>query len=433
MVYRHTIRAGDKTMAVRLIATGVDHTYYFHDDHLGSTGALTDETGAVKIQESFDAWGKRRGSAWTGAPSAADLAAITKTTHRGFTSQEELDNLSLVDLNGRVYDPTVARFMSADPVVQAPLDSQSLNRYSYTFDNPLNATDPTGFDACTTGTHIDRPAGVGCEAQTVYRSNGDGGGAQQQSAAGQPGASGSARSPDAGQQSGQVDPSKLPRERTTADQNGATAPVTVSGARQGFGDLGSIVGGLMIPNVMAFEQRGTPGTWLSNAIGFGKSLFNFANGMSSAANPLSGVLDVMGLGTPDLPIDDDQLGGAAGLDILSAGVGFVSLEEGAARAAGTLSRSAAFRLSKELGGIPRSAQPLRTFTERLRDQVGNVRSRVYEYGRGDGSTVTIREHSLGHVEGNLGPHFNVEVRPPGGGPRQPLAGGADNHVFFGQP
>ena len=99
----------------------------------------------------------------------------------------------------------------------------------------------------------------------------------------------------------------------------------------------------------------------------------------------------------------------------------------------TLSRSAAFRLSKELGGIPRSAQPIRTYTERLRDQVGNVLSRVYEYFREDGSTVTIREHSLGHTEGDLGPHFNVEVRPPGGGPRQPLAGGADDHVFFGQP
>jgi RHS repeat-associated protein len=160
VVYRHIIRAADKAVAVRVVCVSRNDTYYLHYDHLGSIGAVTDQTGAVQIQESFDAWGKRRGSAWSGAPSAGDVAAITKTTHRGFTSQEELDNLSLIDLNGRVYDPTAARFLSADPVVQAPFDSQSLNRYSYTFDNPLNATDPTGFAACT-GSRIDVPRAPG--------------------------------------------------------------------------------------------------------------------------------------------------------------------------------------------------------------------------------------------------------------------------------
>jgi len=88
----------------------------------------------------------------SGTPSSSDLTTIATTTHLGFTAQEQLDNLNLVDLNGRVYDPTIGRFMSADPEVQAPYRSQSLNRYSYTWDNPLNATDPTGF--CSTGTHI---------------------------------------------------------------------------------------------------------------------------------------------------------------------------------------------------------------------------------------------------------------------------------------
>jgi hypothetical protein len=54
-----------------------------------------------------------------------------------------------------------------------------------------------------------------------------------------------------------------------------------------------------------------------------------------------------------------------------------------------------------------------------------------EFVREDGSTVTIREHSLGHVKGNLGSHFNVEVRPLGGGASQPLLNGADSHVFYG--
>ncbi|MDR7090662.1 hypothetical protein J2X05_002686 [Cellvibrio fibrivorans] len=48
-------------------------------------------------------------------------------------------------MNGRVYDPELGRFMSADPFVQAPYNSQSYNRYSYVFNNPLSFTDPSGY------------------------------------------------------------------------------------------------------------------------------------------------------------------------------------------------------------------------------------------------------------------------------------------------
>ena len=42
------------------------------------------------------------------------------------------------------YDPALGRFLSPDPVVQAPDDTQSFNRYSYCLNNPLRYTDPTG-------------------------------------------------------------------------------------------------------------------------------------------------------------------------------------------------------------------------------------------------------------------------------------------------
>ena len=48
-------------------------------------------------------------------------------------------------MNGRVYDPDLGRFISADPHIQEPLNSQSLNRYSYTLNNPLSYTDPSGY------------------------------------------------------------------------------------------------------------------------------------------------------------------------------------------------------------------------------------------------------------------------------------------------
>lgn len=87
--------------------------------------------------------------------------------------------------------------------------------------------------------------------------------------------------------------------------------------------------------------------------------------------------------------------------------------------------------AKEKAGIPRSQNPDKVYRERIRDQERYVEGRVYEFKRQDDSTVTIREHSLGHKEGNHGPHFNSEVRGSGG-IKQPLGGNGDSHAYFGR-
>jgi RHS repeat-associated protein len=71
--------------------------------------------------------------------------SITSQTTRGFTGQEELADVGLVHLNGRVYDPLVGRMMSADPFVPDPMNGQAFNRYSYVINNPLALTDPNGY------------------------------------------------------------------------------------------------------------------------------------------------------------------------------------------------------------------------------------------------------------------------------------------------
>jgi RHS repeat-associated protein len=71
--------------------------------------------------------------------------SITSQTTRGFTGQEELADVGLVHLNGRVYDPLVGRMMSADPFVPDPMNGQAWNRYSYVINNPLALTDPNGY------------------------------------------------------------------------------------------------------------------------------------------------------------------------------------------------------------------------------------------------------------------------------------------------
>uniref|UniRef100_UPI0013001FA9 RHS repeat-associated core domain-containing protein n=1 Tax=Marinimicrobium alkaliphilum TaxID=2202654 RepID=UPI0013001FA9 len=71
--------------------------------------------------------------------------ALKPDTTRGYTDHEHLDEVGLIHMNGRVYDPKLARFVQADPIVQDPRTTRSLNRYSYVWNNPLNATDPSGF------------------------------------------------------------------------------------------------------------------------------------------------------------------------------------------------------------------------------------------------------------------------------------------------
>jgi len=63
---------------------------------------------------------------------------------RGFTGHEHLREFGLINMNARLYDPVLGRFLSPDPYVQAPDFSQSFNRYSYCLNNPLIYTDPDG-------------------------------------------------------------------------------------------------------------------------------------------------------------------------------------------------------------------------------------------------------------------------------------------------
>ncbi|MCG6039561.1 toxin C-terminal domain-containing protein, partial [Acinetobacter baumannii] len=68
----------------------------------------------------------------------------TKDSH-GFTSHEMLDSIGLVHMNGRVYDPQVGRFTSADPTIDGADNLQGYNRYSYVHNNPGTLLDPSGY------------------------------------------------------------------------------------------------------------------------------------------------------------------------------------------------------------------------------------------------------------------------------------------------
>jgi RHS repeat-associated protein len=115
--------------------------YYFTGDHLTSTSALTDSSGALQESDSYDSWGRRRNADGTDRTNCS----TGSLTLRGYTSQEMLDNFCLVNLTGRLYDPTLGRMTSADPTVPGPMNPQAFNRYSYVTNQPLSATDPSGY------------------------------------------------------------------------------------------------------------------------------------------------------------------------------------------------------------------------------------------------------------------------------------------------
>ena len=116
---------------------------YVHHDHIGSIQAYSDERGTLVQELSYDAWGvRRKPEDWTRYNMIADADACNE---RGFTGHEHLDIFELVNMDGRMYDPFIGRFLSPDPFSQTPDFSQGLNRYAYCLNNPLSLYDPTGY------------------------------------------------------------------------------------------------------------------------------------------------------------------------------------------------------------------------------------------------------------------------------------------------
>ncbi len=121
-----------------------ESTLYMHHDHLGSVMAYSNESKELIEELSYDAWGRRRNpNTWNYYDFSDDGISVYD---RGFTGHEHIDRFDMINMDGRMYDPVVGRFMSPDPYVQAPDFTQSLNRYAYCINNPLSLTDPSGYN-----------------------------------------------------------------------------------------------------------------------------------------------------------------------------------------------------------------------------------------------------------------------------------------------
>jgi len=151
---------GGQMVAVRDSTDPTDPVSYLHGDHLGSVSVASGAGASNKGSQRFDPWGKR-------------ISGAITQTQKNYTGQY-LDSTGLLYYHARYYDPTLARFVSADTVVPevgalavwpsdatasplfaqgpknkdgkptAPQNPQTLNRYSYVENNPVRSVDPTG-------------------------------------------------------------------------------------------------------------------------------------------------------------------------------------------------------------------------------------------------------------------------------------------------
>ncbi len=100
---------------------------YMLTDHLGSTHVVANANGVTEQVMSFDVFGARRDTESRGLRHAeASSGLLTSAlTLRGYTGHEQIDDVGLIHMGGRVYDPILGRFLQADPVYPSDLKMQA--------------------------------------------------------------------------------------------------------------------------------------------------------------------------------------------------------------------------------------------------------------------------------------------------------------------
>lgn len=141
---------------------------YLHRDYQGTIVAITDSDGEIQESRLFDAWG---GITSVKDGQGNELGQLT-VLDRGYTGHEHLQSVGLINMNGRLYDAKVHRFLSPDNFVQDPTNTQNYNRYGYVYNNPLKYTDPSGEYGI--GLAIAIGVSVAVNMYTIEATHGDG-------------------------------------------------------------------------------------------------------------------------------------------------------------------------------------------------------------------------------------------------------------------
>ncbi len=124
------------TGGARVAAYDGSKLRWFIGDHLGSTSTVLDESGVVKEKTEYTPWGEVK--------KYDNFGNTSEVAWFYFTGKRLDDESGLIYFGARYYAPKLGRFITADTIVQDPYNPQTLNRYSYCNNNPINLVDPTG-------------------------------------------------------------------------------------------------------------------------------------------------------------------------------------------------------------------------------------------------------------------------------------------------
>lgn len=116
--------------------------YQIMRDYQGSIVYLTYNDGYLMQELEYDAWGRLR--SLFNCKYYEEGKEPELLLGRGYCGHEHLPWFGLINMNARLYDPVLGRFLSPDPYVQMPDFTQNFNRYSYCLNNPLKYTDEDG-------------------------------------------------------------------------------------------------------------------------------------------------------------------------------------------------------------------------------------------------------------------------------------------------
>ena len=129
-------------MVLRKAGSGSWTPYVIGRDYLGSITHIATTGGTLVEERSFDAWGRLRDPATNAVYDAQSQPSLF--LGRGWCGHEHLEDFGLINMNARLYDPVLGRFLSPDPYVQSPDNPANFNRYAYCLNNPLKYTDESG-------------------------------------------------------------------------------------------------------------------------------------------------------------------------------------------------------------------------------------------------------------------------------------------------
>jgi RHS repeat-associated protein len=220
--HAYRIFAGDSLIAQETYEEGgpVERTF-INTDHLGSSSLVVKSNGTVKQALKYDPWGKRLGT-----------LPDPKSPYRiGYTGHEHDDELGLINMGGRIYDPSLRFVLTPDPMASGATN-EGIHPYLYVMGNPVNATDPSGFSSCTLGEDTRIHCGEGGRSSGGGAGSGGGG-------VGSSGGGGTSAGGGAGGSAGSGTSDQTTTNPTGGGQAHASAPGSPGGAGSGGGAEGS--------------------------------------------------------------------------------------------------------------------------------------------------------------------------------------------------